>query len=76
MNHAALCHYLHILDLAQTDSEYATLVSQYRQMNDSILDLFSRLPDADASLIMDYVGLIGAMGLRVLEIACSNTQNS
>lgn len=61
-------HFLSIQELAKHDPIYSELSRKYRDLDDSILDLFSRLSDHDADLVMEYIGLCNAMCIRMMEI--------
>ena len=72
MTGKVLENYLKVQDLIREDGEYRVYLGKYQAFNGLVLELLSRLPEEDADLIMEYIGVCGAMGTRIMEIVCVN----
>ena len=64
--------YLYIQELARSDSVYKQLIQEFLTYDKQILDLFTRLKEQDAALLIDYLGVFSAIEKRLLELACIN----
>lgn len=74
MNRQAAEKYVRILEIAKTDWQYRALVEQYSEMDESVRELLTRLSEEDCETVMEYIGLIGAVGTRLLEISCDHME--
>lgn len=69
MDQKTLSKYLKLLEIAKEDMEYRLLCQECAALDGAVLDLLQRLPEVDRDLLMDYIGVTGAVSRRLMEIA-------
>lgn len=72
MDNTTLDKELHIFDLARHDWQYQQLLKEYHALDEQMMFILARIDDVDAAKIMDYIGVLGAMHSRMLEVACEH----
>lgn len=59
-----------IQEAAAQDEDYRKLLEEYRERNVQMLRLLRFLPQKQAEILEDYLGLVAEMHRRLLELAC------
>lgn len=59
-----------IQEAAAQDEDYRKLLEEYRERNVQMLRLLRLLPQKQAEILEDYLGLVAEMHRRLLELAC------
>lgn len=67
--------YCKMVELAEKDCEYTQLLAEYHTYDEKLRELLERLPEADVLLLMDYIGVCGALWRRMAELACREIHN-
>lgn len=70
MDRKTAARMLDLIKKTSEDPEYHMLMEELLQLDTRMLRLFDDLPAAQAGLIADYIGLLGEMHRKMLEIAC------
>lgn len=63
-------------DMAMEDERYRQLLAEYRLLDKGLLDVFAAVTPAQRDAVMDYVGCVHAINLRLLELACVSDEKS
>ena len=61
-----------IQEAAAQDEDYRKLLEEYRERNVQMLRLLRFLPQKQAEILEDYLGLVAEMHRRLLELACQS----
>ena len=63
---------LDVYDKALGDEEYRKLHEEYAAVSKGVLDLYGQLTREQLEVLTEYLGVCGAMHLRLMALACSN----
>ena len=70
MDTAARERFSRVLSLAAEDEAYQKLRLHCEFLDEPVLAVLKKLPEADRAVIRAYIQLMGASALRLTEIAC------
>jgi hypothetical protein len=67
---------LALQEMARQDERYRELLAQYQFLDAGLLCALEEMTPVHRDVVMDYVGCIHAISLRLLELSCASDEKS